>query len=72
MKRRLNLVEPCVTEAQTLIDDLKARLATERHRRFVRLFTALAKDDKAIGLLAYFIWRTRARHYSRGQPHVTP
>ena len=54
-------VEPCLDEAQALVSHLKQRLTEGRHRKLRNAFTAMAADDPAVGLLAYYIWRRRGR-----------
>lgn len=54
-------VESCLDEAQTLVHELRHRLNNDRNHRWRSAFTALAGDDQALGLLAYYIWRRRLR-----------
>ena len=54
-------IEPCLDEARYLVHHLKRRLTKDPHRNLRKAFTALAEDDPAVGLLAYYIWRRRAR-----------
>ena len=61
MNRKVVTIEPCVTEARALADKLKSQPASERHRRLLEAFTALAGYDPSVGLLAYYIWRIRTR-----------
>lgn len=54
-------IEPCIEEAADLVASLKARLASQQQRKMRSVFTSLAGDDRAVGLLAFYIWRRRAR-----------
>ena len=60
-QHQITTVEPCIDEAKFLVQQVQSRLANTRHRHFLHIFTALADDDKSIGLLAYYIWRRRNR-----------
>lgn len=53
--------EPCISEAQTLVSRLQQRIHQQRHQRLIDVFTALADDDRSVGILAYYIWRRRLR-----------
>ncbi len=57
----LNTVEPCLEDATDLICQLRGRLAKPGNKRLLRAFTALADGDPAIGMLAFYLWRRRAR-----------
>ena len=63
MMEHANLItiEPCLDEARDLVNHLKRRLTEEHHKNLRKAFTALAADDPAVGLLAYYIWRRRVR-----------
>jgi hypothetical protein len=54
-------VEYCLNEAQVLIRQLQCCLDNKRNRKWRSAFAALAGDDQAMGLLAFYIWRRRAR-----------
>ena len=58
---RLNTVEPCLEDAAVIVYQLRGRLTEPGNKRLLRAFTALADGDPAIGLLAFYLWRRRAR-----------
>jgi hypothetical protein len=54
-------IEPCVKDAKTLVERLQSQLYRHRNQRLRDAFTALANGDAAVGLLAFYLWRRRAR-----------
>ena len=59
----LTCVEPCVEDAKTLVERLQSQLYQHRNQRLRDAFTALANGDAAVGLLAFYLWRRRARRW---------
>ncbi len=60
-KSHLVTIEPCLEEAKVLVTHIQSSLMQKRNRRFKKVFTDLADGDSAVGLLAFYLWRRRAR-----------
>jgi hypothetical protein len=58
---KLNTIEPTLADATVLVETLRCRLAEQRNQRLLKAFTALADGDRAVGMLAFYLWRRNAR-----------
>lgn len=54
-------IEPCLDEAEVIVKKLRTQLSRWPHRRFRQVFTALARGDTEVGLLAYYLWRKKLK-----------
>lgn len=54
-------IEPCLDEAEAIVKRLRNQLSRWPHRRFRQVFTALARGDTEVGLLAYYLWRKKLK-----------
>ena len=61
MKPHLITIEPCLEEAKDLVTHIQSSLMQKQNQNFKKVFTELADGDTAVGLLAYYLWRRRAR-----------
>lgn len=62
-RNAVTCIEPCVEDAKYLVDQLQTKLHQYPNKRLRHVFTALANGDAAVGLLAFYIWRRRARRW---------
>jgi len=58
---QLNTIEPHIEDACVLVEQLRRRLAKQGNKKLFNAFTALAEGDKAVGLLAFYLWRRKNR-----------
>jgi hypothetical protein len=54
-------IEPCLDEAEAIVKQLRTQLSRWPHQRFRQVFTALARGDTEVGLLAYYLWRKKLK-----------
>lgn len=54
-------IEPCLDEAEAIVKQLRTQLSHWPHQRFRQVFTALARGDTEVGLLAYYLWRKKLK-----------
>ena len=60
-KKGLNTIEPSLEDAAVLVNKLRDRLTERGNRRLLQAFTALADGDRAVGILAFYLWRRNSR-----------
>ena len=60
-KTTLNTIEPNLEDATMLVNRLRNRLTERGNKRLLQVFTALADGDRAVGIVAFYLWRRNAR-----------